>query len=285
VTDRIELRGLRVLGICGVLPEERERPQPLEIDLDVEVDLSTAGASDALADTVDYGAVARAAARVAEEERFALLERLAERIAESVGAVAGVEAVTVAVRKLRPPVALQLASAGVRVTRRRTAERPQAGRPQVERRRAFLGLGSNLGDRWAALRAAVAGIPDVVAVSPVYETEPVGGPPGQPTYLNAVVQLDTPLSPRELLELAHRLEAAAGRERDPRGERNAPRTLDVDVLLVGDLVVDEPDLAVPHPRMGERRFVLQPLSDLAPDAVPDGWAARGVGSVRAVGTL
>ncbi len=273
--DRIELRGLRVLGICGALAEERERPQPLEIDLDVEVDLSAAGASDALADTVDYGALARAAARVAEEERFALLERLAERIAESVGGVAGVRAVTVGVRKLRPPVALQLASAGVRVTRRQTAER----------RRAFLALGSNLGDRWATLRAAVAGTPDVVAVSPVYETEPLGGPPDQPSYLNAVVELDTQLSPRELLELAHRLETAAGRERHPGAERNAPRTLDVDVLLVGDLVVDEPDLVVPHPRMGERRFVLQPLSDLAPDDVPAGWGARALGSVRPVGTL
>lgn len=282
MSDRIELRGLRVLGICGVLPEERERPQPLEIDLDVEADLTRAGASDALGDTVDYGAVARAAARVAAEERFGLLERLAERIAESVTAVAGVEAVTVAVRKLRPPVALQLASAGVRVTRRRTAG---PASPGARRRRAFLGLGSNLGDRWAALRGAVAALPDVVAVSPVYETDPVGGPPGQPPYLNAVVELDTSLSPRALLDLAHRLEAAAGREREPGGERNRPRTLDVDVLLVGDEVVDEPDLVVPHPRMGERRFVLQPLADLAPDTVPDGWTDRALGEVRPVGTL
>ncbi|MGH9164846.1 MAG: 2-amino-4-hydroxy-6-hydroxymethyldihydropteridine diphosphokinase, partial [Acidimicrobiales bacterium] len=99
--------------------------------------------------------------------------------------------------------------------------------------RAFLGLGSNLGDRWAALRAAVAGLPDVVAVSPVYETEPVGGPDGQARYLNAVVELDTARSPRELLEIGQRLEAAAGRER---GERWGPRPLDVDVLLVGHLV-------------------------------------------------
>ena len=79
--------------------------------------------------------------------------------------------------------------------------------------RAFLGLGSNLGDRWAHLRAAVAALPDVVAVSPVYETDPVGGPAGQGAYLNCVVELDTSLEPRQLLELAHRLETAAGRER------------------------------------------------------------------------
>jgi 2-amino-4-hydroxy-6-hydroxymethyldihydropteridine diphosphokinase len=126
--------------------------------------------------------------------------------------------------------------------------------------RAYLGLGSNLGDRRAHLRAAVAALPDVVAVSPVYETEPVGGPPGQDPYLNVVVALDTERSPRELLELGRQLEEAAGRVRTvPDG----PRTLDVDVLLVGDLIVREPDLVVPHPRMWERRFVLAPLADLA----------------------
>jgi 7,8-dihydroneopterin aldolase/epimerase/oxygenase len=119
MSDRIELRGLRVLAVCGALPEERERAQPFEVDIDVEVDLGPAGRSDALPDTVDYGAVARAVVRVAEAGRFTLLERLAERIAEEVGADARVESVTVAVHKLRPPVALHLASAGVRITRRR----------------------------------------------------------------------------------------------------------------------------------------------------------------------
>ena len=148
--------------------------------------------------------------------------------------------------------------------------------------RAFLGVGSNLGDRWAALRAAVAAMPDVVAVSPVYETEPVGGPSGQPPYLNLVVELDTERTPRQLLETARRLEAAAGRVRE---ERWGPRPLDVDVLLVDDLMVDEPDLQVPHPRMAERRFVLAPLADLAPELVPAGWQLTAVGAVRPAGTL
>ncbi|MGI8810313.1 MAG: 2-amino-4-hydroxy-6-hydroxymethyldihydropteridine diphosphokinase [Acidimicrobiales bacterium] len=126
--------------------------------------------------------------------------------------------------------------------------------------RAYLGLGANLGDPRATLRAAVAALPDVAAVSPVYETEPVGGPAGQPAYLNLVVALETDLTPRELLAVAHHLEAAAGRVRT---EPDGPRTLDVDVLLVGDLTVREPDLVVPHPRMWQRRFVLAPLADLA----------------------
>jgi 2-amino-4-hydroxy-6-hydroxymethyldihydropteridine diphosphokinase len=139
--------------------------------------------------------------------------------------------------------------------------------------RAFLALGSNLGDRLGHLREAVAGLPDVVAVSPVYETDPVGGPGGQDAYLNAVVELATDLSPRQLLELGQRLEQAAQRVRT---ERWGPRTLDVDVLLVGDLVVDEPDLQVPHPRMWNRDFVLVPLRDLAPDLVPDPPVGTGV---------
>ena len=139
--------------------------------------------------------------------------------------------------------------------------------------RAFLALGSNLGDREQHLRAAIAGIPDIVAISPLYETGPVGGSADQGPYLNAVVQLSTNKTPRELLEVCQRLEEAANRVRV---ERNGPRTLDVDVLLVGDLTVDEPDLQVPHPRMWERGFVLIPLADLAPDLVPHPPVDEGV---------
>ena len=128
-------------------------------------------------------------------------------------------------------------------------------------------MGSNLGDRETYLRQAVAGIPDLVAVSPVYESAPSGGPPedAHRNYLNAVAALDTDLSPRELLGLADRLEKQAERVRTVRW---GPRTLDVDVLLVGHLVIDEADLTVPHPRMNERAFVLAPLADLDPSLVP-----------------
>jgi len=142
--------------------------------------------------------------------------------------------------------------------------------------RAFLSLGSNLGDRPANLRGAIASLAEVVGVSPVYETDPVGGPE-QGAYLNVVVELDTPCSPRELLDRCRVCEEAAGRVR---AERWGPRTLDVDVLLVGDLVVDEPDLQVPHPRMWQRRFVLAPLRDLAPDLVTAEAVAAAEGTVR-----
>lgn len=118
MADRIQLRGLRVVGIHGVLPEERARAQPFEVDLDVAADLSVAGHSDDLADTLDYAALTELVARVVSTERHALLERLAERIAEEVRAADDrVASVTVTVRKLRPPVPFDLASAGVRITR------------------------------------------------------------------------------------------------------------------------------------------------------------------------
>lgn len=119
MSDRIQLRGLRLVGTHGVLPEEQERAQPFEVDLDVMADLRAAGTSDALADTVDYGAIAATVTRIVTTERWALLERLAARIADVVLEDQRVESVTVTVRKLRPPVPVDLTSSGVRITRSR----------------------------------------------------------------------------------------------------------------------------------------------------------------------
>ena len=152
-------------------------------------------------------------------------------------------------------------------------------------RRAFIGLGSNLGDRRAHLRQGVAQLEeggDVVAVSPLYETEPVGGPEDQGAFLNIVVELATRDSPRRLLTRCQALEAAAHRVRTV---RFGPRTLDADVLLVDGVTVDEADLIVPHPRMWERRFVLQPLSHLAPELVPAERLIASGGEVVRAGTL
>lgn len=149
-------------------------------------------------------------------------------------------------------------------------------------RRAFLGLGSNIGDRRATLRGAVASMADLVAVSPLYETDPVGGPEQDP-YFNVVVELATTATPRDLLERCRALEAAADRRRTVRW---GPRTLDVDVLLVGDLVVDEDDLTVPHPRMHQRNFVMVPLLDLDPTIEVGGYdPERAIGEVRNIGPL
>jgi len=135
---------------------------------------------------------------------------------------------------------------------------------------AVIGLGSNLGRRLAHLRAAVAGLRRlgrVVAVSALYETAPVGGPPQGP-YLNAVAVLATDRSSREVLDGLLEIERSQGRRR---AGRWGPRTLDLDLLLHGDRVVSEPGLEVPHPLMAGRRFVLEPLLEVRPDAtLPDG---------------
>jgi 2-amino-4-hydroxy-6-hydroxymethyldihydropteridine diphosphokinase len=140
-------------------------------------------------------------------------------------------------------------------------------------RRAVISIGSNLGERRASLQGAVDALADtpevwVTSVSPVYETDPVDAPEGSKDYLNAVVLLDTTLPARTLLERALAIESAYGRER---GEQpNAPRTLDVDLIVVGDRHAQEDDLVLPHPRAAERAFVLVPWHDLEPDAeIPD----------------
>jgi 2-amino-4-hydroxy-6-hydroxymethyldihydropteridine diphosphokinase len=130
---------------------------------------------------------------------------------------------------------------------------------------AYVGVGSNLGDREATIRAAVDALPGVVAVSSLRETDPVGVT-DQPAFLNGAVALETELSPRELLERLLAIERELGRERR---ERWGPRTIDLDLLLYGAETVDEPGLRVPHPRLHERRFALEPLAELDPElAVP-----------------
>ncbi len=133
------------------------------------------------------------------------------------------------------------------------------------RRDAYVSIGTNLGDRAARIRGAVrsiAALPgtNVLGLSPIFETDPVGPPP-QGAYLNAALHVETALSARALLDALLAIEGAAGRER---GARNAARTLDLDLLLYGDETIDEPGLTVPHPRLAERAFVLEPLAALAP---------------------
>jgi 2-amino-4-hydroxy-6-hydroxymethyldihydropteridine diphosphokinase len=137
--------------------------------------------------------------------------------------------------------------------------------------KAFVGIGSNLGDREAYVRralellAAEEGI-EVVAVSELRETEPVG-PVEQGPFVNGAALLATELSPRDLLDRLLAIEERLGRVRN---ERFGPRTIDLDLLVYGDDVTDEPGLTVPHPRLHERRFALEPLADLAPDLVVPG---------------
>jgi 2-amino-4-hydroxy-6-hydroxymethyldihydropteridine diphosphokinase len=141
--------------------------------------------------------------------------------------------------------------------------------------RAYVGLGANLGDREATMRSAIDLLGDeVVAVSTFRETDPVGYE-DQPRFLNAAVALETALTPREVLDRLLAVERQLGRTRD--GPRYGPRTIDLDLLLYGEEIVDEPGLRVPHPRLAERRFALEPLFELDP-----GLVIPGVGPVSAL---
>lgn len=275
---RIELRRLRVTGTHGVLEEERTRAQPFEVDVDADCETIGSASTDDLADAVDYGVLVDAARTVVAGPPSArLLETLVDAVADAVlRADHRIWRVRVVVRKLRPPVAADLGTAGVAAVRYRDAARGV---------RAFLGLGSNMGDRLGHLRTAVGALREtgeVVAVSPLYRTTPVGGPDGQEDYLNVVVELRTGSTPRQLLERAHDLERAAGRVRS---ERFGPRTLDVDVLWVEGASLVQADLVVPHPRLWQRRFVLAPLRDVAPEMVPAEVLAASGGDVTQVGSL
>jgi dihydroneopterin aldolase/2-amino-4-hydroxy-6-hydroxymethyldihydropteridine diphosphokinase len=254
MTDRIHLRGVEGFGYHGVLPDEKRDGQPFVVDVVMELDLATAGGSDALDDTVSYAEIAgEVVARIAGPS-FDLIERLAEVVADDVLCHRLVDAVTVTVHKPQAPVGHPFSDVAVEVHRTR-------GVPVV------VALGANLGDARATLESAVravAGLPGmrVRAVSPLVETDPVGGPE-QPAYLNAVLVGDTTLDPDALLRRLHEIEAEHGRTREVRW---GARTLDLDLIQVGtpgsgsEVRRADAALTLPHPRAHERGFVLVPWS-------------------------
>ncbi len=140
--------------------------------------------------------------------------------------------------------------------------------------RAGIALGSNLGDRLANLRAACACLREIanagepIITAPVYQTEPLLCPPGSPEFLNTVIEIDFTGTAMELLETTRTIEQKLGRA--PSAERNAPRVIDIDLLYLGDETIGNDSLTLPHPRIGERRFVLQPLADIRPELILPG---------------
>ena len=264
--DRIDIEGIVVTTVVGALPHEREIAQPVQIDVSVIADLSDAGASDELTETVHYGLVVERVTAAVREAKDVLLERLAHRVAEVVLGFDRVDAVDVSVVKLRPPIPEVVSSTAVRIRRRRSDLAVLGG--ATDRHRALVALGSNLGDRAGYLGFAVDLLGDVTAMSQVYETAPVGGPDDQGPFLNMVVEVETSLDPFAFLRRCQRVEAAAMRQRVVRW---GPRTLDVDIILFGDMVIESDQLTVPHPRFAERRFVLAPLAEIAPERCPTGW--------------
>lgn len=260
MTDRITVTGIKAHGRHGVLEWEKQLGQPFVADVVLEVDLTRAGESDDLAHTVNYAAVA---AEVVEElagEPVDLIETVAHRIALRALGHSLVEAVEVTLHKPEAPVGVPFTDVSVHVRRERDT-------PVV------IAVGANLGDVQGTLESAVRAVGDLDgvrldSVSPLVETDPVGGPE-QPVYLNAVLLAHTRLAPHRLLGALHRIEAAHGRVRETRW---GARTLDLDLIQYGDpdagtdVTSEDPALTLPHPRAGERAFVLTPWLRADPGA-------------------
>ncbi|MGL5850595.1 MAG: 2-amino-4-hydroxy-6-hydroxymethyldihydropteridine diphosphokinase [Phycicoccus sp.] len=264
--DRVRVTGIRGRGRHGVFEFERREGQEFVVDLELAVDLASAGASDDLGETVDYGAVASSVLARIEGEPYDLVERLAEVVAADALAHPAVDEVTVTVHKPQAPVAVPFGDVAVSVVRRR------APVPVV------VALGANLARDESSPEGTIAAAVDRleldaglrgVRVSACFDTEPVGGP-DQPDFVNAVLVGRTSSSPASLLRQLHAVEARFGRVRDVRW---GPRTLDLDLVQYGDPRRDgdvrnaSPRLTLPHPRAHERAFVLVPWLDVDPDAV------------------
>lgn len=276
-TDRIVLQGVSAFGHHGVLDFEKRDGQTFVVDVAMEVDLSKAGRSDDLTQTVNYAEVAAAVVARITGPSFDLIERLAEVIADDVLANGLVEAVEVVVHKPEAPVGHPFTDVQVQITR-------------PNEPRAVIALGANLGDRGESLAIAVDELRElpgftVMSVSPLFETDPVGGP-DQPPYLNAVVVGRTNLPPHDLLEALHSIEAAHGRTREIRW---GARTLDLDLIQYGqpggsdEVISHDERLLLPHPRAAERAFVLVPWE--AADQQARLRVGEGEGGIRPVAEL
>ena len=251
--DEIQIRDLEVFANHGVFPEETRLGQKFLLSLTMYTDTRKAGTGDCLEDSIDYGAVSHFMTDYMKQHTWKLIEAAAEHLAEELLLrYPLLKGITLELKKPWAPVGLPLDTVAVKITR--------------FWHRAYLGLGSNLGDKEAYLNQAVKALDEtrgcqVEKVSSYLVTEPYGGVE-QDDFLNACLCLKTYLSPEELLRRLHEIEQDAHRERIVRW---GPRTLDLDILLYDDLILETEDLILPHMDMENREFVLKPLSEIAPN--------------------
>ena len=250
--DEIHIENLEIFANHGVFQEETNLGQKFLVSLVLYVDTRKAGKTDCLEESIHYGEVSHFITTYTKKHTRKLIEAAAEDLAEALLLhYPLLKGVTLELKKPWAPVGLPLETVSVKITR--------------FWHRAYLGLGSNLGDKQAYLEQAVTAFGEakgcrVAKVSSYLVTEPYGGVE-QDDFLNACLALDTLLSPQELLEQLHVIEQAAHRERLIHW---GPRTLDLDILLYDDEILETEDLIIPHVEMHKREFVLKPLSEIAP---------------------
>ncbi|RYL88207.1 2-amino-4-hydroxy-6-hydroxymethyldihydropteridine diphosphokinase [Sporolactobacillus sp. THM7-4] len=249
---------MQFYGYHGALPEENKLGQRFFVDVDLSVDLYRAATSDQLDQTINYAEVYRLAQKIVEGPSCVLIETVAERIAESLlSAFQIAESCRVKVVKPDPPIAGHYDSVSIEIIRKRSI--------------AYLGLGSNMGDRAGFLQQALRELDNtknvsVTRCSSIYETDPYG-PVRQNDFLNMAVQIETLLPPAALLEATQRIEADLQRTREIHW---GPRTIDLDILVYNQDNINVEKLSIPHPEIARRAFVLKPLLEIAPHLVVPG---------------
>lgn len=250
--DQIRINNLRIFAYHGVYEQEKEQGQNFVVNTVLHVDVERAGRSDDIADAVDYGAVCLFIDEYMRENRFNLLEAVAEHVTkELLFAFPAIRQVEMEIEKPDAPIPLRFDSVSVKITR--------------GWHRVFVALGSNMGNRLRYLERAVANLREddcfrEIKVSDYIETAPYGGVE-QDDFLNGVLEAETLYSPGELFGRLQREEQLAERKREVRW---GPRTLDLDILFYDDLILSGEELTIPHPDMKNRSFVLEPLAQLAP---------------------
>lgn len=249
--DEIRIEGLEVYAHHGVYPEETRKGQLFYVNAVLYTDVSKAGDRDNLAYTADYGAVCHFITDWMQENTCLLLEAVAEKLSRAVLLkYQAVSAVDIEIQKPNAPIKLPFGNVSVKIHR--------------SWHRAYIAVGSNMGDREGYLSGAVEALkahPLIVVkrISDWIATKPYGGVE-QEDFLNGAMEVETLLNPWELLEALHVVENEAGRERTVRW---GPRTLDLDILFYDKLVLESEDLIIPHADLENRMFVLQPLSQIA----------------------
>lgn len=250
--DEIRIKELTVFAHHGVFEEEARLGQKFLLSAVLRLDLHPAGQADQLDLTLNYAEVCQFMTDFLQDHRFQLLEACVDQLAQALlDRYPQIQELSLEIHKPWAPVGLPLEDLSVAIERKRHT--------------AFLALGSNLGDRKAYLQEALEGLQaaqgvELKGVSSFIETAPYGVT-DQPGFLNGVCQIETTLTAHELLDLCHRLEQAAHRERKVHW---GPRTLDLDILFYDQAVIAEQDLNVPHPDLANRDFVLKPMAELAP---------------------
>lgn len=250
--DKIKIKNLEIYGYHGVLPEENEKGQKFLISATLYCDTREAGKTDNLAKTINYGNVSKMIKNFVRKNMFQLIETVVERLAEKMLlTMPKLQKVRLEIQKPEAPIGLPFETVAV----------------EIERgwHTAYIGLGSNMGDKEAFLEAGVETLADtkgciVEKVSKFILTEPYGNVI-QEDFLNGALKLKTLLTPNELLARVKEIEQESGRERNVRW---GPRTLDLDILLYDDIIMESAKLDIPHIDMHNRSFVLEPMVQIAP---------------------